>query len=227
MNVSGENFTHDSLPQSFYDSFNNFIMSSDQKIFNKLMSKVFFLELTKEIPGDVIELGVFRGSGMFSWIKSLNFLRLSRKVYGFDFFNADELVQGIDTKDVSVMASLFNDRGFDPLGYENTLAKKLSEISYSNFELIGGDVFLTIPIFLEKHPGFRASVINFDLDTEKPTYFALEQLWDRLVPGGILIFDEYAINEWTESNAVDRFMSEKKLTLKSTNLFAPSAYIVK
>jgi hypothetical protein len=223
----GEKFVHDSLSQDFYDSFNNFIMSKDQKVFNKLMSKCFFLELTKDIPGDVVELGVFRGSGVYSWIKMLNYLRLSRKVYGFDYFNADELIKGIDTKDVGLMASLFNDRGFDILGYENTLNKKLHGDGFANFELIAGDVFLTIPVFLEKHPGFRASVINFDLDTEKPTYFALDHLWDRLVTGGVLIFDEYAINEWTESDAVDRFVIEKNLILKSTNLDAPSAYIVK
>jgi hypothetical protein len=65
------------------------------------------------------------------------------------------------------------------------------------------------------------------MDTEDPTYFALEQLWERLVVGGVLIFDEYAINEWTESDAVDRFVSEKNLQLKSTNLASPSAYIIK
>ena len=65
------------------------------------------------------------------------------------------------------------------------------------------------------------------MDTEEPTFFALEKLWDRLVVGGVLIFDEYGINEWTESDAVDRFITERNLHLKSTNLFSPSAYIVK
>jgi hypothetical protein len=50
-------------------------------------------------------------------------------------------------------------------------------------------MFNTLPVFLQKNPGFRASLINFDLDTEEPTYFALEQFWDRLVVGGMLVFD--------------------------------------
>jgi hypothetical protein len=43
----------------------------------------------------------------------------------------------------------------------------------------------------------------------------------------VFIFDEYGINEWTESDAVDRFITEGNLQLKSTSLFSPSAYIVK
>ena len=93
--------------------------------------------------------------------------------------------------------------------------------------MIVGNVFETIPVFLKNNPGFRASIINFDLDTYEPTIFCLNQLWDRLVPGGIMIFDEYGVNEWTESDAVDAFIQTKSLSLNSTPYFAPSAYIVK
>ena len=48
-----------------------------------------------------------------------------------------------------------------------------------------------------------------------------------MVPGGVVIFDEYAIKQWTESNAVDRFVKEQFLTLKPTKYFAPSAYVEK
>lgn len=218
---------HDKSPQEFFDAFNSFIMSPDKRVFDKLMSKHYFLEMTRGVPGDVMELGVFRGSGIFSWLKMLNYLGSNRSVYGFDIFNSELLLSGIGTKDRDVMSSLFQDRGFSPLGYQDVLRSKLVEHGFSDFELIAGDIFDTLPNFLQKNPGFRASVINLDMDTEEPTYFALEKLWDRLVVGGVLIFDEYGINEWTESDAVDRFMSEKNLQLKSTNLYSPSAYIVK
>ncbi len=222
-----KSFIHDESPQEFFNAFNYFIMSSDKKVFNKLMSKNFFLELTKDIPGDVLELGVFRGSGVFAWLKMLDYQGLNRRVYGFDIFNSDLLLSGIETKDRNVMSSLFQERGFSPVGYEYILRTQLRNTGFLNFDLVAGDIFDTIPDFLSKNPGFRAAVINFDMDTEDPTYFALEQLWERLVVGGVLIFDEYAINEWTESDAVDRFVSEKNLQLKSTNLASPSAYIIK
>lgn len=42
-----------------------------------------------------------------------------------------------------------------------------------------------------------------------------------------MVFDEYAINEWTESDAVDQFINKHNLELISTNLFAPSAFLRK
>ena len=45
--------------------------------------------------------------------------------------------------------------------------------------------------------------------------------------GGILIFDQYCTNEWTESDAVDEFIKEKNLNLKSTPFPCPTAYLIK
>lgn len=227
MSDSDFHYPLDRHPQDFYNAFNTFMMSSDYRVFDKLMLKYFFIYLTKDIPGDVVELGVFKGSGMFAWLKMLKHLHLSRIVYGFDIFNTEDLLKSIDTTDRTWMKNLFGSRGFNPLGYEESLKQKLTGAGFTNFELIVGDVVQTIPDFLENNPGFRASIINFDLDLEKPTYASLTALWDRLVPGGVLVFDEYAINEWTESNGVDQFMYEKKLKIKTTNSSMPSAFIIK
>ena len=90
--VSKNYFVHDLSPQEFFDAFNAFIMSSDKKVFNKLMSKHFFLDMTKGVPGDVMELGVFRGSGLFSWLKMLNYQERNKRVYGFDIFDSELLL---------------------------------------------------------------------------------------------------------------------------------------
>lgn len=222
------NFVHDDQPQRVYDAFNEFIFSSDRKLFAKLISKYFFADLTKNIPGDVVELGVFKGSGVVSWLKALQIASVNhKKTLGFDFFDDEGLLESINSSDKDVMRSLFADRGFDPNGYDEVLKALLENAKFNNFELIKGDVTDTVPVFLEENPGFRASIINFDMDIEEPTEVCLELLWPRVCVGGVLIFDEYAINEWTESNAVDRFCNKYQLRLKATPYFAPSAYIVK
>lgn len=221
-------FIHDTLPQSIYDSFNDFIFSQDRKLFGKLASKIFFTDITKYVPGNIIELGVFKGSGILAWLKANELHSVnSKNVYGFDIFNQVKLVEGIGTQDANLMASLFKDRNFESNGYESVLINIAENAGFNNLRLVVGNVFDTLPIFLEKNPGFRASIINFDLDTYEPTIFCLNQLYDRLVIGGVLIFDEYNINEWTESQAVDEFISQKKLKLISTAYSSPSAYIVK
>jgi hypothetical protein len=222
------NFIHDSSPQEFYNSYNDFIISHDIKIFNKLVSKFLLVEMTSKVPGDIIELGVFKGSGMVGWLKILkSFGIINKKCIGFDIFDSNELVENISTVDRELMKRLFVDRNFNPDGYGLVLKNKISAIGFNNFDIITGDVFKTIPEYLNNNPGFRASVVNFDLDTAEPTYYCLNSLWERVVVGGVLVFDEYGINEWTESNAVDKFISEMGLKLQRTNYESPSAFIIK
>ena len=68
-----------------------------------------------------------------------------------------------------------------------------------------------------------------DLDIDKPTYASLNMLYDRIVRGGIIVFDEYACEKWTESNAVDRFLNEHPNLNIKTLLWGrtPTAYIIK
>ena len=97
------------------------------------------------------------------------------------------------------------------------------------FELIKGDVSATIPTYIAKHPGFRISYLYFDLDVEKPTAAALKLLYDRVVCGGIIVFDEYGVDQWGEANAVDAFLEEHpELSLRTLPWAkTPPAYIVK
>jgi hypothetical protein len=225
-----EKFKHDAEAQGFYDSFNNFIFSKDRKVFNKLISKYQFLERVKDIPGDIMEFGVFKGSGMVGWLKANEIVSVnSKNVLGFDFFDHKGLLNDIKAEDQrEMMRSLFEDRAFEnSKDYDLLLDETLKAIGFENYKLIKGDVFKTVPSFLEKNPGFRASLINLDMDIDEPTYFVMNQLWDRLVPGGIMVFDEYGLPEWDESNAVDRFCAEKKIKLSTTGYVCPSAFLIK
>jgi hypothetical protein len=141
-------FIHDLQTQDFYDAYNKFIFSNDSKVFNKLASKFFFLELTRKVPGEIVELGVFKGSGIAGWLKVCRSIQSTRRVIGFDFFNQEALVESIKTSDANMMNSLFADRNFDPSGYGATLMGMLNQMNFQNFDLIEGDVFETIPKYL-------------------------------------------------------------------------------
>ena len=70
-------------------------------------------------------------------------------------------------------------------------------------------------------------LVIFDLDLEVPTYDTLAALWDRVSSNGMVVFDEYAFHNWSESVGVDRFFADKKVKIESLNFVAPSAYVVK
>ena len=97
------------------------------------------------------------------------------------------------------------------------------------FLLVQGDVQNSIPEFIENNPGFRISLLYIDVDLDRPTYYSLTHLWDRILPGGYILFDEYEYHKFSESVGVERFLRENKIdySLKSTNWIAPTAFLLK
>ena len=221
-----------SIDQELYDGFNNFMISSDLKIFGKLLARTLIFNKVKDVPGDIVECGVFKGTGIFTLLKLKRYFSPNtyKKVIGFDFFNSKELVEFLSPQDKKSMTLLFEGRNFShEKSYKENLEKKILESGFQDheFELIGGDVSKTIIDFRENRPGAKISLLYLDLDLEQPTYDVLTALWDRVSSGGIIVFDEYAYHNWSESVGVDRFFQNKNIKIKSLNFVAPSAYVIK
>jgi hypothetical protein len=235
MSVSLEEICNNNIKnmpsQDLYDYFNNFIFDKDIKVLGKLLHRFKFFELTKHLAGDVVELGVFKGSGMATFIKFLEIFctHSNKKVIGFDLFDANNKI--IDTfENGKAMKPVYNKTTNTELSSEN-IKKKLSNVNSDNskFILVEGDVCKTTKQFVNENPGFRISLLYIDLDLNEPVYESLKNLWDRILPGGYIIFDEYEYHKFDESTGVDRFIKNFKLDYEvvSTNFMAPSAYLIK
>ncbi len=79
---------------------NSFILSEDRRVFNKLIARTLLYNQTQDIPGDIVECGVFKGTGLYTFLKLKNIFNpnSSKKVIGFDFFNTDTLISSIKDK---------------------------------------------------------------------------------------------------------------------------------
>lgn len=229
--ISGLELTKNS--QSFFDCFNNVIMSDDTRVFNKLIGRSLLYNEIKDVPGDVVECGVFKGSGIYTFLKlkKLFHPNSSKKVIGFDFFNTKELLSSIQSQqDEASMSALFDGRDFthDKSFKENLTDKIISDgFSDNEFILVEGDVSKTTKEFVKNNPGFKISLLYMDVDLEVPTYESLVNLWDNVTKGGLIVFDEYGYHKWSESKGVDRFIQERNLEIKSLNYLCPTAYIKK
>lgn len=219
--------------QSLFDSFNSFILSEDRRVFSKLISRALLYNEVKDIPGDIVECGVFKGTGLYTFLKlkGLYNPNSSKKVVGFDFFDTDQLISSISNKtDKEAMDVLFKERNFThKTSFKEYLSTKLIQDGFLNtdFELVNGDLSITSKEYSENNPGFKISLMYMDVDLEEPTYNALNNLWDNVTKGGIVVFDEYGYNKWSESKGVDRFIEEKNIEIKSLNYMCPTAYIKK
>ncbi len=186
-----------------------------------------------DLPGDIVELGVFHGVSLMSWA---NFLEIrcmgdrQRKVWGFDRF--EEGLSKIEAEDGAERPDVGKILG----GYWSAsavLRKAVNIFDSDRFiphkprvELVYGDICETVPQWVIDNPGLRISLLHFDCDLYRPTKVALEALWPLVVSGGVVAFDEYGIPPWEgESKAVDEFLNAplQRFTWSSN----PGAYMVK
>jgi hypothetical protein len=220
------------IEQKIYDNFNGFILSTDTKVFGKLLARTLLMEQVKDLPGDIVECGVFKGTGLATFLKLKKYMcpNTVKKVIGFDFFDSDKLLETLTGIDKEAMSTLFKERKFEHKdNYVNYFAENIKKMGFLDheFDLVAGDVCLTSKEFVSSRPGFRISLLYLDLDLDKPTYEVLQNMWDRVVSGGIVVFDEYAFHKWSEADGVDRFFKDKNIQVKSLNYICPSAYVVK
>ena len=218
--------------QSLFDAFNHFILSPDLKVFGKLLARTVLFEQVKDIPGDVVECGVFRGTGMLTFLKLKRYFcpNTHKKVIGFDFFDSAKLLSTLHGIDKDVMTLVFDGRNIThDTDYQTRLQNQILSYGFSEheFELIGGDISLTSEEYVRTRPGAKISLLYLDLDLELPTYNTLRNLWDRVSSGGLVVFDEYAYHRWSESVGVDQFFADKNVQITSLNYLAPTACVVK
>ena len=221
--------------EEIYKSFNDFIFSNDIKLLGKMLHRFEHFLNTKDLPGDIVEIGVFKGSGISTFSKFIEVYspNSNKKVIGFDIFGTDEAEEILnkDSKlDKECMNIVYDRVKNDELSLESVKKNLLrTNISTDKYELIKGDVEISIPKYLEENPGFRISMLYIDVDLDRPTYVSLKYLWDRILPGGVILFDEFEYHKFTESNGVEKFLKEKNLNfdLKTTNWIAPTAFMYK
>ena len=216
---------------------NSLLLMRRQHLKRFLLHAELFRE-TLQVPGDIAELGVFRGLGLMTWANLLECYSIgdrTKRVFGFDNWSG---FSGISEHDgAQDEASGKVKGGFSPKNYREELESAIDIFNSDRFvpwkdrvKLIDGNIENTIPEFVENNPGVRFSLIHFDVDLYQPTKVGLDHFWDRLSRGGIMIFDEYSIPDWPgETKAVDEFLQSKPdLRLETSPLTnTPAAWLKK
>ena len=162
-----------------------------------------------DLPGGIVEVGVYRGASLFTWTKLLETFCPGdryRMVYGFDQFLG--LTQYTDKDGERDAEETFS----SSVGAMRELVQIHNEDSLipgvERCRLIEGDVIETLPQFVKDNPGLRIALLNLDADLYAPTRAALENLYPLVLRGGIVVFDEYGLEQWPgESSAVDEYFA--------------------
>jgi hypothetical protein len=177
------------------------------------------------LPGHIIELGVFKGASLirFSTFRNLLESEHSRKIIGFDAFGDFPPAQDEHDQQFIRQWQSCAGRGISMEGLQSSL--KLKNIR--NVELIQGDICQTLPKYVADRPHLRVAMLHIDTDVYEPALCGLEYLWERIIPGGVLVLDDYG-TEFGGTRAVESFFSHQKFQIKKLPYsHASPSYLIK
>lgn len=200
---------------------NGFYATADPTCFSKFMSHLEFFRRTSDVRGEIVEFGIFKGNSFFRWIKFRDLLEQtgSRKVIGFDIFG-DFPEAGFEEDKSKRDAFVAETNGGQSISYEEINELLEQQGLHKNVEIVKGDILQTLPDYLEKNPHLKISLLHIDVDLYEPTKVILEQLYDKVSKGGIIILDDYGAFAGT-NKAADDFSTIRS---KSRNCLIPTPF---
>lgn len=140
--------------------------------------------------GDFVECGVASGSSSAIMCRYLNFQIIPKRMYLYDVWESDSRVDASGTR-FTVDSFEFVKGRFSP---------------YQNVELVQG----FIPESFAKAAPERIAFLHIDLNNADAEIAALEHLFDRVVPGGIVLFDDYGFSGYLSSKqAEDKWLGQR------------------
>lgn len=160
------------------------------------------VESVAGVPGDIVECGVSIGHGALTFLLLSEYVGVPRTYYGFDSF------QGFPEPVAKDETTPIKGAGFwaNP---PDTVVKTLRDGRLpedwirDRVRLVKGWFQDTLP----KYEG-RIALLHLDCDLYESYKLALETLYDKVEPGGVVMFDEYGDQRWPgAAKAIDEFFA--------------------
>jgi len=185
------------LPKVNRDSLNRYLYFKDM------------VEKVQNVDGDIVECGVSIGHGALLFTLFSEYIGRPRTYFGFDSFEG--FPDPVDKDEVTPIKG----KGFwaNP---PDTVLKVLrdgrlgDELIRERIHLVKGWFDKTLPEF-----GGDIALLHLDCDLYESYKLALENLYDKVQPGGVIMFDEYGDTRWPgATKAIDEFFSGKPETVQ-------------
>lgn len=209
-----------------FDYENNFYLSCDSTRIGRLLAHYELFKMVSNIPGAIVECGVFKGASLarFAMFRELFENTHSKKIIAFDTFG--KFPKTKFSQDENRLKLFLKEAGKESISKPQLMEVLKKKKIEKNIELVKGDITKTVPQYLKSHPELRISLLNLDTDVYEPAVTILENLYPRIVKGGILILDDYGIFPG-ETKAAEEYFKDKKVEIKKFSFSTPPCYVVK
>jgi O-methyltransferase len=197
-------------------------MTSWERLYGVINSIRYLVKA--EIPGDIVECGVWKGGSMMAAAKTLLTMNESlRELFLFDTFAGMTAPSEKDSSDFGKMTPQEEYEKFRSndgtcnwcySSIEETRRNMLG-VGYpeSKIHFVKGPVEQTIPTHAPK----QIALLRLDTDFYESSKHEMIHLFPRLAKGGVLLLDDYG--HWEgQRRAVDEYISENKISLYLSRL---------
>jgi SAM-dependent methyltransferase len=189
-------------PQELWSIVDHWPLYCSMDNLGRFMALADLLRSTLSVPGHVAEFGSWRGTSLLFLAKLLRLYdpNGSKVVYCFESF------EGLTT-----LNAQDGDRRHLEGRYKSTREALEDMIALHELQddicIHQGRIEQTLPAVLEAHKALSFSFIFCDVDLYAPTRSLLDHVHTRLVPGGVMVFDEWNHDEFPgEGIAVNEFL---------------------
>ena len=163
----------------------------------------WFAEYVKHLEGDFVECGVNTGAYAKAVIEYINFNALNKTFFLLDTYEGLVATQITEAEKQAGVANYLS-------AYSNVYEQVIDRFKNDRVKIIKGMVPDTLPEITAQ----KIAYLSIDMNVWKPELDAMEYLWDRIVPGGILIHDDYGFPQHIHQKlGVDEFARSKQARL--------------
>lgn len=226
--------------QTFFDTdlsntltkLRSFSLYTPRQVISDFLVKYELLKMIIDIPGSILEFGVFNGQGLMSFAQISAILEpnnLSRRIFGFDTFSGFSGVSEKDLPDGDVVreGGYFID-SYQRLNYAIDLFDRNRFIGHiPKVILVRGDVTETLDQFFIDQPQVIPALVYLDMDIYQPTKHVLEKILSRIPKGGVVAFDELNHPSYPgETTAFLEVLNTNSIALKKLPFCSRISYFV-
>lgn len=191
------------------------LVNSDSELtYERKYSLNELFKLIRNVPGDVAECGVYKGSSAFFMGKNISNFGLDKKLCLFDSFH------GLSTPDA------LDGSWWQKGDLQSTVAEVTENLKhlddFSFVEIYEG----WIPDRFHEVEDRQFCFVHIDVDLAQPTLSAVDFFYSRLSQGGIMLMDDYGFTSCPGVTKVfDAFMANKPEQI--INLSSGGCFIMK
>lgn len=187
------------------------------------------------VPGIIMEFGVWLGATTITlenlWAVHEPY-NVQRRIVAFDTFEGD-MPEQVNDAGTHFQAILDDGTYTAPAGFAEYLGALLAYHESENVgahvqkhRLVVGDASVTCPAYLADHPEAMVSLAYFDMALEEPTVACLTAIRDRLLPGSVLVLDEFGHPEYPgETCAYRQVIAEWPHTITRSSILPDRALV--